>query len=75
VLVSPAEAVADYPVVVVGEADARALSHGKPLAATGIEGPVAVLDEGGRLLAMVEDRETAARPLVVLAPANAGDQD
>lgn len=62
-----AEAVADYPSVTVDEADARAIGHGKPLAPTGHAGPVAVVDERGRLLAMVEDRDGQARPLGVFA--------
>nr|MBA2528355.1 tRNA pseudouridine(55) synthase TruB [Euzebyales bacterium] len=32
-------------------------------------GPVALLDADRRLVAVVEDRDGAARPLVVLAPA------
>lgn len=62
---SMADAVADYPAMTVDDAAARAIGHGKPLAATGHAGPVAVLDGGGRLLAMVEDRDGRARPLAV----------
>jgi tRNA pseudouridine55 synthase len=69
IVVAPADAVADYPSVVIDEGAARALGHGKTLPATGFEGPVAILDESGQLLAMVEDRDGGARPLVVLAPA------
>jgi tRNA pseudouridine55 synthase len=72
-LLSMADAVADYPAVVLEPGDAIALGHGRPLHLTGKEGPVAALDGAGRLLAMVEDRDGAARPLVVLAPAGGVD--
>jgi tRNA pseudouridine55 synthase len=71
IVVAPAEAVSDYPSVVIDDAQAQALGHGKPLPATGLEGPVAVLDAQGQLLAMVEDRDGFARALVVLAPGGA----
>lgn len=67
-LLAPAEAVADYPTVTVDDAGARALGVGRALAPTGHRGPVAAVDAGGRLVAMVEDRDSAARPLAVLAP-------
>lgn len=68
-LLSLADAVADYPSRAVGHGDAQAIGHGRPLPPSGQEGPVAVHGDDGRLLAMVEDRDGAARPLVVLAPA------
>ncbi|HWB73217.1 MAG TPA: tRNA pseudouridine(55) synthase TruB, partial [Egibacteraceae bacterium] len=68
-LLSPAEAVADYPAVTPDAEQRQALRHGRPLPPTGLPGPVAALDPSGRLLAMVADRAGAARPLVVLAPA------
>ena len=71
VLLTPAQAVADYPVVVAEPDVATALGFGKSVAANGIDGPVAMLDADGRLLAMVEDRDGMAKPLVVLAPAGA----
>ena len=71
ILIPPAEAVADYPVVTAPPADVTALGHGKPLDPTGHDGPVAVVDADQRLIAMVSDRDGAARPLVVFAPANA----
>jgi tRNA pseudouridine55 synthase len=74
ILISPAEAVADYPSVIAPPADVIALGHGKPIAPTGHEGPVGVVDADRRLIAMVSDRDGAARPLVVFAPANAGEQ-
>ncbi|MGH8900319.1 MAG: tRNA pseudouridine(55) synthase TruB [Egibacteraceae bacterium] len=66
-LLSPAEAVADYPAVTVDAEAARALAHGRPLPLVGRNGPVAALDPSGQLLAMVADRDGAARPLIVLA--------
>ncbi len=49
--------------------EARILSHGGPLAPAGIEGPYAVFDPAGTLLAIVSDREGRARAEIVLAPA------
>ena len=72
-VISAADAVADYPRVVADEGMATAISYGKTIPATGHDGPVAVVDGDGRLLAMVEDTDEGARPLVVLAPAGAGD--
>ena len=54
------------------EADAeetRVLSHGGPLAPVGIEGPYAVFDPAGTLLAIVSERDGRARAEIVLAPA------
>lgn len=65
-LLSMADAVADYPRVRLDDGTARALGHGRPLGPTGHTGPVAALDEAGALIAMVEDRDGAARPLAVL---------
>jgi tRNA pseudouridine55 synthase len=73
ILISPAEAVADYPSITADAGVATALGTGKPIPATGIDGPVAVVGEDGSLLAMVEDRDDQARSLVVLAPAGGGD--
>lgn len=69
ILITPADAVTDYPRVVLDEAEAVALGHGKPLAATGNAGPVAAVSTDGRLLAMLEDRGNTARSLVVFAAA------
>lgn len=66
VLLPMADAVADYPRVHLDEGTAAGLRHGRPLPRTGYEGPVAALDPQGRLLAMVEDRDGAARPLAVV---------
>jgi tRNA pseudouridine55 synthase len=69
VLLTPAEAVADYPAVVLDEGTSAALRHGRPLRATGEQGPVAALDPGGSLIAMVADEGASARPLVVIGGA------
>lgn len=71
-LLTPAEALRDYPRVQVDADGARAVAHGRPLAredwsASG-PGPWRVLDSDGRLLAVYEARDGAtARPAVVLA--------
>ncbi|HEU4349790.1 MAG TPA: tRNA pseudouridine(55) synthase TruB [Actinoplanes sp.] len=49
--------------------EARILSHGGPLDPVGIEGPYAVFDPAGTLLAIVSERGGRARAEVVLAPA------
>jgi hypothetical protein len=64
--------VRDYPSVVIDDAAADAISHGRrlaaPLAAWPGAGPWAVVDAGGGLLAMYERADDwSARPLVVLA--------
>jgi tRNA pseudouridine55 synthase len=54
------------------EADAdetRVLSHGGPLAPVGIEGPYAVFNAAGDVLAIVSERDGKARAEIVLAPA------
>jgi tRNA pseudouridine55 synthase len=78
-LLAPAEALRGRPRVVVGEEVAAAVRHGRPLEAEvlgvaprivrGGE-PCAVVDGGGRLLAVyVRHRGTTLKPAVVLAPA------
>jgi tRNA pseudouridine55 synthase len=49
--------------------EARVLSHGGPLTPLGIEGPYAVFDEAGAVLAIVSERDGRARAEIVLAPA------
>jgi tRNA pseudouridine55 synthase len=73
VLLPMAEAVSDYPAVTLDPGAARALGHGRPLPPTGVPGPVAALGPDGTLVAMVEDRDGAARPLAVFAAAGAPD--
>lgn len=70
-LLDMAGAVADYPRVVLDERAVADLGHGRPIGPTGLPGPVAALDASGRLIAMVEDTDGVARPLVVVAPAGA----
>lgn len=66
-LLSMADAVADYPARRLDAAEAVALRHGKPLAPSGAEGPVAAVGPEGELVAMVADRDGRARPEAVLA--------
>jgi tRNA pseudouridine55 synthase len=49
--------------------EARILSHGGPLQPVGIAGPYAVFDPDGTLLAIVSERDGAARAEIVLAAA------
>ena len=53
----------------VEESDAAALAHGRPLSAAGLPGTYGVFDPEGQVLALVAERDGAARPVVVLAPA------
>jgi tRNA pseudouridine55 synthase len=71
VLIDLGAAVGDYPNLALDAAAAADLRHGRPLPATGQAGPVAARDPGGRLIGLVADRDGAARPLVVFAPAQA----
>jgi tRNA pseudouridine55 synthase len=49
--------------------EAKVLSHGGPLEPVGIEGPYAVFDATGDVLAIVSERAGRARAEIVLAPA------
>ena len=49
--------------------EAVALSYGKRLAPTGVPGTLGAFAPDGRCIALVEDRDGAARPVVVFAPA------
>ena len=51
--------------------EAADLSHGRALAAAGIDGVYAVTAPDGRALALVSESDGRARPVLVLAPANA----
>jgi tRNA pseudouridine55 synthase len=53
----------------VDEAQALTLGHGAPLPAAGIDGPYAVFDPAGAVIAIVSERDGKARAEVVLAPA------
>jgi len=52
-----------------GAADAERLAHGGPLPAVGLPGPYGVFGPDGEVVALVAERDGAARPLTVLAPA------
>ncbi|MDL4771491.1 MULTISPECIES: tRNA pseudouridine(55) synthase TruB [Thermomonosporaceae] len=69
-IVPIAEAVgAAFPRRDVSEDDARKIAHGGRLAAAGQgPGPVGVFAPDGTLLALVEERDGAARPLAVFVP-------
>jgi tRNA pseudouridine55 synthase len=49
--------------------EAKMLSHGSPLDPVGIDGPYAVFNAAGDVLAIVSEREGRARAEIVLAPA------
>lgn len=49
--------------------ETRVLSHGGPLEPVGIDGPYAVFDPAGALIAIVRERDGRARAEIVLAPA------
>ena len=49
--------------------EAVALSYGKRLAPTGVPGTLGAFAPDGRCIALLEDRDDAARPVVVFAPA------
>lgn len=57
------------PVRVVGDEEAKILSHGGPLEPAGIPGAYGILGPDGSALAIVRERGGRARPEVVLAPA------
>lgn len=69
-VLAPAAGVRDYANVTVSHSGARAVAHGRCLPAAGLQGqgPWAVLDESGSLLAMCERRGDDLQPVVVLAP-------
>ena len=48
--------------------EAKILSHGGPLDPAGIDGPYAVFDPAGGLIAIVSERDGRARAEIVLAP-------
>jgi tRNA pseudouridine55 synthase len=51
------------------DAEATALSYGKRLEASGRDGSLGAFAPDGRCIALLEDRDGAARPTVVFAPA------
>jgi tRNA pseudouridine55 synthase len=71
-VMSPAEvARAAFPVREVDAAEARELSHGRRIAASGrtAGAPVAAIGPDGDLVALLQDVGSAARPVLVLTPA------
>ena len=69
-VLSPAEAAAAvFPVRTLTTDETTDLRHGKRVSASGQgEGPVAALDPGGELVALLEDRGPQARSLLVVPP-------
>ena len=63
------EVAADFPRRDLDADEAVALSYGKKLAPTGTAGSIGAFAPDGRCIALVEDRDGAARPAVVFAPA------
>jgi tRNA pseudouridine55 synthase len=57
------------PVRTVDDDEARALSYGKALAPCGIAGTYGALTGDGRVVALLSEDETSARPVLVFAPA------
>lgn len=53
----------------VDDAGATDIRYGRPLPATGMPDPVGIFDSAGQVLALVQDVDGLARPLVVLHPA------
>lgn len=70
-LLAPAVGMRDYTALTVPEAASMAVSQGRRLPAAGLvgEGPWAVLDVAGSLVAMCERRGDTLQPVVVVAPA------
>ena len=60
---------ASFPRRDLSDDEAVALSYGKKLAPTGTAGTLGAFAPDGRCIALVEDRDGAARPVVVFAPA------
>ena len=60
---------ASFPRRDLSDDEAVALSYGKRLAPTGTPGTLGAFAPDGRCIALVEDRDGAARPVVVFAPA------
>ena len=60
---------ASFPPRELSAPEAVELSHGRPLAPNGKPGPHGAFAPDGRCVALLEDRDAAARPLVVFAPA------
>jgi tRNA pseudouridine55 synthase len=67
-LLDPSYVLAHMPAMTVDEERARLVANGQALPTTpGLTGPIRVLDETGRLLAVYESDSRSARPAVVIA--------
>lgn len=53
----------------ITDAEADDASHGRPLAAAGIEGVYAATDSDGRVIALLEDKGSRTKSVVVIRPA------
>jgi tRNA pseudouridine55 synthase len=60
-------AVAHLPGVTLDDEEARAASHGRPLAPAGIRGPYTAKARDGELIGVYEDEGPRSKPLVILA--------
>lgn len=58
----------------ITDAQAADAAHGRPLPAAGIEGVHAATGRDGRVIALLADRGSATRSVVVIRPATMGDQ-
>ncbi|WP_221323927.1 tRNA pseudouridine(55) synthase TruB [Actinoplanes sp. L3-i22] len=58
-----------FPQRIATEEETRILRHGGPLDTVGIDGPYAVFDPAGDVLAIVSERDGRARAEIVLSPA------
>jgi tRNA pseudouridine55 synthase len=66
ILEPPERIVAHLPKVPLSEDEATAAGHGRPLGATGIDGPYATYAPDGRLVGVFQDDGAKGRPIVVL---------
>ena len=66
-LMAPVDALRDYPSVTIDEATAEMVRHGRVLERFPGDGPWAVVDQRGSLLAVYELFGAAAKPAVVIA--------
>jgi tRNA pseudouridine55 synthase len=66
-LIAPVDALRDYAHVAVGDTTAEMIRHGRVLDRFDGDGPWAVVDSGGSLLAVYESFGDVAKPAVVIA--------
>jgi tRNA pseudouridine55 synthase len=66
-LIAPVDALRDYPMVTVDDAAADTVRHGRVLDRFAGDGPWAVVDQQGSLLAVYESFGASAKPAVVIA--------